>query len=110
MATVQTGYEQTLQGLTITKDTEAQLIYTLDWSEWLTAGDELTSIEYEITARANDPRPLIRVDSGRVGNKTWIELKEGQVKKTYTVTAKITTLNGYVDRRHFRVRVEDRSA
>lgn len=111
MATSRSGFEQTIQGLTILKDREAVLPYTFDWSEWLPQGDTIVSTEYEITARSNDPDPLVKVSEGiQGGNKTYIELSDGQVNKTYTVTAKIETNDGLVDRRSFRVKVQDRSA
>lgn len=105
-----TGFEQTVQGLTIQKDTEAQLFYTFDWVDWLPDGDALDTVEYTVQARANDPDPLIKESEGVTGTKTYIELSNGQVDKTYTVTAKITTADGLIDRRSFRVRVQDRSA
>lgn len=107
---VRSGFEQTIQGLTIKKDTEAQLIYTFDWVDWLPAGDSLSTAVYTITARANDPDPLAIHSQGLQGTKTYVELKEGQEGKVYTVTCKITTANGLVDRRNFRVKVEARSA
>lgn len=106
-----TGFQQTLQGLSISKDPEAQLTYTLDWTEWLPVGDTITTLDWTIGARANDPAPLEEESSGiQSGNKTYIELSGGQVNKVYTVTAKVTTNDGLIDRRSFRVRVENRSA
>jgi hypothetical protein len=105
-----TGFEQTIQGLTIQKDTEAQLVYTFDWSEWLPQGDSLSTVNYTITARANDPDPLVKVSQGIQGDTTYIELSDGQEGKVYTVTAKITTTDGLIDRRNFRVKVLARSA
>lgn len=110
MATQRSGFEQTIQGLTILKDTEAQLTYSFDWVDWLPTGDQLSTVDYSIQARANDPDPLVKVSEGIQGTKTYVELKEGQVNKTYTVTAKITTVDGLIDRRNFRVKVQDRSA
>lgn len=105
-----TGFYQTIQGLTIDKDSEALLSYTFDWSEWLPQGDALATVDYAITARANDPDPLIKVTQGIQGNKTFVQLREGQIGKTYTVTCKITTNDGLIDRRNFRVKVLARSA
>lgn len=111
MAISNSGFEQTIQGLTILKDTEAVLTYTFDWSEWLPEGDQLITADYVITARSNDPDPLLKVSEGiQSGTKTYVELSEGQVGKTYTVTAKIETNDGLIDRRSFRVKVQDRSA
>ena len=105
-----TGYIQTTQGLQIEKDTEAQLVYTFDWVDWLPTGDTLSTANYTITARANDPDPLIRVSQGIQGTKTYVELSNGQEGKTYIVTAAVTTADGLIDRRYFRVKVLDRSA
>lgn len=107
---VRSGFEQTIQGLTIKKDTEAQLIYTFDWSQWLPQGDSLATGVYTITARANDPDPLEIESQGVDGSKTYVELSNGQEGKVYTVTCRITTTNGLIDRRNFRVKVEARSA
>lgn len=110
MATARSGFEQTIQGLTIQKDTEAQLIYTFEWNQWLPQGDTIAQALYTITARANDPDPLAIHSQGIQGTKTYVELKEGQQGKTYTVTCKVTTGNGLIDRRNFRVKVLARSA
>lgn len=110
MATQRSGFEQTIQGLTIPKDTEAQLVYTFDWSQWLPTGDGIATAVYTITARANDPDPLAIHSQGVSGNNTYVELKEGQEGKVYTVTCKVTTTNGLIDRRNFRVKVLARSA
>jgi len=104
------GFTQTLQGLTIEKDPEAVLFYTFDWVDWLPQSDQLDTVEYEITARSNDPDPLLKVSQGIQGTTTFVELSDGQTDKIYTVTAKITTVDGLIDRRNFRVRVKNRSA
>ena len=105
------GPTPTPQGPSISKDPEAQLTYTLDWSEWLPTGDTIASVVWTIGARANDPAPLENESSGvQAGTLTYIELSGGQVNKIYTVTAKVTTADGLIDRRAFRVRVENRSA
>jgi len=104
------GFEQSIQGLTTRKDTNAQLIYTFDWSDWLPTGDTITASNYVITARANDPDPLAIHSQGRTTTTTYVELKEGQEGKVYSVSVQITTANGLIDRRTFRVKVERRSA
>lgn len=107
-----TGFEQTSTGLWISKDVEAQLIYTFDWSQWLDTGDTISSVDYEVAARRNDPTPLVNESSGvaNSGTTTYIELSGGQIDKVYVVSAKVTTTNGLIDRRSFRVKVENRSA
>lgn len=108
---IRSGFEQTIQGLQIQKDTEAVLTYTFDWSEWLPQGDSISSVQYEVSARANDPDPLVAVTSGvQSGTRTYIKLRDGQEGKIYTVFAKVTTVDGLIDRRNFRVKVLARSA
>ena len=112
MAINRTGFQQTNTGLVIDKDTEAQLIYTFDWSEWLDSSDTVATSSYTVAARRNDPEPIViesqGVDSGNT--KTYVELSGGAANKIYIVTADITTSNGLRDRRNFRVNVVDRSA
>jgi hypothetical protein len=106
-----TGFEQTSQGLSITKDTEAQLAYVFDWREWLPDGDALSTVEYEVRARRNDPQPINKIDEGIINStQTYVELAGGQQDKVYIVNCKITTQNGLIDRRSFRIKVLERSA
>ena len=105
-----TGFVQTTQGLQIEKDTEARLTYTFDWVDWLPTGDTLSTVDYTIAARVNDPDPLVRVSQGIQGAKTYVQLRDGQQGKTYVVTAAVTTTDGLIDRRYFRVKVLARSA
>lgn len=104
------GFVQTIAGLQISKDPEAKLTYTFDWVNWLPTGDSLSTVDYTIQARANDPDPLLEVTSGIQGTKTYITLDEGQVGKTYTVYCKVVTADGLEDRRFFKCKVENRSA
>ena len=104
------GFEQINQTLWITKDPEAQLFYTFDWSEWLSQGDTIASAEYTVLARVNDPDPVIKISDGVQGNMTYVELAAGQVSKSYTVSVKVTTTDGLIDRRSFKVKIENRSA
>lgn len=106
-----TGFQIINQQLWIEKDPEAQLIYTLDWTDWLETNDSIQSATFEVVARANDPDPLIKVSSGiSGGNKTYIELRAGQLNKIYTVTTKVTTIQGLIDARSFRVQISQKSA
>lgn len=111
MAINRTGFYQTNTGLSIDKDVEAQLIYTFDWSEWLD-GDTIQTVAYTVAARRNDPTPVTIEDQGiaDVNTDTYVELAGGQALKTYVVTAQITTANGLIDRRSFRLNVVERSA
>lgn len=110
MAINRTGFDQTSTGLEIVKDTEAQLIYTFDWSEYLATGDSLSTAVYSVAARRNDPTPVVIESEGITGDKTYVELSGGQDEKIYIVTCKITTTDGITDRRNFRLKVLTRSA
>lgn len=107
-----TGYQQDNTGLWIPKDPRAQLAYSFDWQQWLPQGDTIASVTYSLQVRANDPAPLVKTTEGvtQAGTVTFVELAGGQVGKIYTVTAEITTVDGLVDRRSFRVKVDNRSA
>ena len=112
MAVNRSGFEQTSYGLNIDKDVEAQLTYTFDWSSWLETSDTIATVEYTVAARRNDPTPVAIESSGIADSNTdtYVELSGGQVDKTYIVTAKVTTAQGIVDRRSFRLNVVNRSA
>ena len=111
MAINRSGFVVTNTGLEIDKDPEAQLSYTFDWSNWVETGDTISTVEYTVAARRNDPTPPTIDTSGTSGDyKTFVTLSGGQVNKTYIVTAKVTTADGLVDRRNFRLNVLNRSA
>ena len=108
---IHTGYEQDTQGSWIRKDPSSSLVYSMDWSDWLPLGDTIATVAYTLQVRANDPAPLTKSNEAvQSGYITLVKLAGGQVGKTYTVTAAITTVDGLIDRRNFRVKVENRSA
>lgn len=111
MSTI-TGYRQDTQGAWIAKDPEARLVYTMDWSEWLSTGQTVTAVSYSHNSRANDPDPLIINSQGiaAAGTKTYAEISGGSEGKTYAVTASITTDDGSLDRRSFKILVQKRFA
>jgi hypothetical protein len=106
-----TGFQKTQTGVEITKDPEARLTYTFDWSQWLPQGETITAVEYTLRARLNDPLPLVKHNEGiQAGVKTYVEISAGQKDKTYIVSCKVTTSGGLIDRRSFRINVEERAA
>jgi hypothetical protein len=111
MTTATTGYNQDTLGSWISKDASARLVYYMDWSEWLPVGDTIATASYTLQVRANDPTPLVRQSQGVQSNTiSYVEISGGGVGKVYTITAAITTADGLVDRRSFRIKVENRSA
>jgi hypothetical protein len=110
MSTI-TGYKQDKEGAYIEKDRLATLTYSMNWADWLPAGTSIASVSYSLTNPAYNPTPLTISTSGvSAGNLTYVVLSAGTVNKVYTVTAQITLDNSQVDRRNFRVKVENRSA
>ena len=110
MATI-TGYKQDQIGAWIPKDPQAQLVYSMDWAtEWLAQGQSIASVNYTENSRVNDAAPLVIESEGvQGGGITYCELSGGSLGKIYTVTAEITTDDGSIDRRSFRVKIENRS-
>lgn len=104
------GFLQTNTGLEIDKDPQAELTYTFDWNNWLETGDGVSTVEYSVVARRNDSSAITIESSGVNGTKTYAVLSGGQADKVYTVTAKVTTNDGLVDRRAFRINVKNRQA
>jgi hypothetical protein len=106
-----TGFTQTVQGIYIEKDPQAVLTYTFDWQQWLPEGDAISAVEYTAQARSNDPTPIVIDNSGvQTGRYTYVTLSAGQTDKIYIITAKVTTVDGLVDRRNFRIKITNRAA
>ena len=110
MSTI-TGYKKDTLGTYIEKDPLARLIYSMDWSQWLPSGSIIDTVNYTVSARANDANPPVIHDDGiaQAGTVTYVELSAGSLGKIYTVTAEITTDSGLADRRNFRIKIEARS-
>ena len=106
-----TGYKLDQEGSYIPKDRLARLIYSMDWSEWLPASATIASVAYSVQTRTNDAAPPVIHTSGvQSGNTTYVEISGGSINKTYEVTAAITLNSGQLDRRSFRIKIENRSA
>lgn len=104
-----TGFMRDVQGVYIEKDPEAELVYTLDWTDWLLSGDSVQAVTYSVAPTA-DVNDIDIMDSGiNVGVYTYVKLNKGIVNQVYTIAAEVTTANGLVDRRNFRVKVKNRS-
>ena len=106
-----TGYKEDTEGVYIDKDRLATLTYSMDWSEWLPTGATITAVSYSLTNPQYNPIPMTIQSSGvQGGDLTYVVLSAGTKGKIYTVTAQITLDNSQIDRRQFRVKVQDRSA
>lgn len=108
MATL-TGFLQDNEGSYIDKDPSAVLSYTLDWSDWLPTTTTISTSNWAITTFTGDTTPLTSVTQTNTGNTAIIKLSGGTVGRVYTVTNTITTSGTLTDRRHFRIKVKNRT-
>ncbi len=84
------------------KDSDAVLDYAFDWSEWLSASEEIA--DSEIIAS-----PGITVDSDSfTTTRASVWLSGGTAGQPYTITNRITTNQGRVDDRTITIRVVNR--
>lgn len=98
-----TGFNEDAKGSWIYKDDDADLDYTSDWTNWLIGADTIIAAAWTI------PPDLISSNPNTFNTVTatcW--LKGGTIGTTYTVSCKITTANGRVDERSFRVKIKER--
>ena len=103
-----TGYQKDVQGHWIEKDPEAKLIYSMDWSDWLLTNDSITSVQYTVTPSAGANDIDIEDSGAQLGYLTYCELSKGVHGETYTVAAKVTTVDGRIDTRRFRIKCKNR--
>jgi len=108
-----TGYLKDNQGIYIRKDPIANIVYALDWIDYLKSGDGLASVTASISTITGDATPLrfptnAGTDVGISGTKTQIRLSGGTVGKSYTIRITITTTDGDTDTRQFRVIVNNK--
>lgn len=105
-----TGFQKDVNGYWIEKDPQARLIYTLDWSDWLLNNDTIASVQYTVTNTGDAQNDLTIVSSGsQLNYTTFVELSKGVNKEIYTITAKVTTAEGLIDRRSFRIKIKERA-
>ncbi len=89
--------------MTFTKDPDAVLDYSVDWSAWL-AGDQIDTSTWLL----EDGALLEVVSDAKTMAKTTVWLRGGQKGTTYLVTNRIVTMGGRTDDRTITVKVEDR--
>ena len=89
--------------MTFTKDPDAVLDYSVDWSLWL-AGDTISSSEWLL----EDGAALQKVTDTHTSTKATNWQQGGQAGITYLVTNRIVTVGGRTDDRTISVKVEDR--
>ena len=87
--------------MTFTKDPNAVLDYSVDWSRWL-AGDEISASEWIVAVG------LTKASETNSPTKTTVWLSGGVAGQGYSVTNRITTAGGRTEDRSFTIRVEER--
>lgn len=61
------------------------LIYTIDWSSWLNAGDTINSSSWTVPAGMTD------VTDSKTTTTTVVKISGGTVGSSYTITNTVTT-------------------
>ena len=87
----------------IPKDPSAELDYTMDWGQWMPPNDRIVNVTWTIS-----PSGLTNSSNTFSTTQTTIWLTGGTDGTTYDVTCEITTLEGRIDDRTFRVEVVNR--
>ena len=109
MATL-TGYKQDRVGQYIEKDPYAVLDYSLDFTNWMPAGDFISSIIATAETISGDSAPLT-IDSTNFTNYVaTANISGGTAGKIYNVEYKIITNNSLQDSRNIRIKVIERQA
>lgn len=91
-----------------TKDPDANLDYTQDWSAYLAEGDTISSSEWFVAdTAATDETPVeVGIDS-YTDTETLVWLSGGTTGTTYIVTNRVTTTGGRIDDRSIKIKVKE---
>lgn len=87
--------------MTFSKDPNAVLDYSIDWTRWL-AGDQVAASEWII------PSGLTKMADSKTSTSATVWLSGGTAGQSYIVTNRITTAAGRTEDRSFTIRVEER--
>lgn len=110
MTTDLNGFRKDRDGAFIVKDPQSTLDYTVDWSDWVSAGDEVISSSWAFSTITGDSNPLVNEDVLLASDIATVWISGGTAGKIYTVTNTITTDNGLIDERYFRLVIKNKSA
>jgi hypothetical protein len=72
---------------TFTKDPDAVLDYTIDWSDWLTGAEELTAAAFTV------PTGITKDSEEKTTTTATVWLSGGTAGESYEITCHITTNN-----------------
>lgn len=89
----------------INKDPNARLDYGIDWSDWLPAGDSITSSTWTISG---SDAALTQSEESHSSSQTGVWLAGGTLGGQYTVTNHIVTTAGREDDRTLTIMIVQR--
>ncbi|HSC89615.1 MAG TPA: hypothetical protein VLC09_20170 [Polyangiaceae bacterium] len=95
---------------TFTKDPDAILDYSVDWSSWLLPGEQIAEAAWEVTGGTGLELGTGDRSANHDETSAWCWLSGGTVDTGYTVRCRVTTTASpaRVDDRSFRVSVQER--
>jgi hypothetical protein len=107
-----TGFRRDRTGSYIEKDPQSYLDYSMDWSDWMPTGDQISTSSWTIETISGDAAPLTTDQNTKNVSTsiTTVWLAAGTAGNNYEVTNTIVTDNGLTEERYFRVFVKNRSA
>lgn len=107
MATL-TGFKTDRVGTYIEKDPYAVLDYSLDWTNWMPAGETISTITVTAETISGDSAPLTIDSTSNTNYVATAFISGGTAGNIYNVEYKITTDNSKQDSRNFRIKVLER--
>jgi hypothetical protein len=105
-----TGFQEDRVGAYIEKDPYSVLDYSLDWTNWMPAGDTITSITVTAETISGDSSPLTIDSTTNTSYIVTANISGGTAGNIYNIEFKIVTTNGLRDSRNFRIKVLERQA
>ncbi len=109
-----TGFRTDRDGLYAVKDPASNIQYGLDFTDYLNAGDSVSSATVAISTVSGDSSPLalptnpstdVTITGGTLVN---VRVNGGSVQNVYTIKITIVTSQGDTDARSFRVIVQEK--
>ena len=108
-----TGFRKDLKGAFIEKAAGANIKYGVDWTDYLSSGDAISSASVAIETISGDSSALAlptdaSTDVVIAGALVNIRLNGGSAGNIYNVDVTIVTSNGDTDVRRFRIIITDK--
>jgi len=96
--------------MTVVKDPDAELDYSIDWSLWLATGETISASVWTVPAGITESTDSNQVKDPAIpgGTSTVIWLHGGTAGEDYEIANKITTSAYRVDERTICVKVRER--